>query len=50
MKRERDVVISGRTVLRCSSVEVRLEPYAIVRDLRRIGVPPQSSPDASATQ
>jgi hypothetical protein len=39
MKRERAVVISGRTVLRCSSVEIRLEPFTIVHDLRQAGVP-----------
>jgi hypothetical protein len=40
MERERDVVISGRVVLRCASVELRLDPQRIVRDLRRAGVPP----------
>lgn len=39
MLRERQVVLSGRSVLRCSSIEIRLEPLAIVRDLRRAGVP-----------
>lgn len=39
MKRERDVVIAGRVVLRCSSVEIRLEPAAILHDLARAGVP-----------
>ena len=39
MKRERSVVVSGRSVLRCSSIEIRLEPWSIVRDLVEIGVP-----------
>lgn len=39
MKRERAIVISGRTVLRCSSVEIRLEPHEIIADLVAIGVP-----------
>ena len=39
MKRERDVVISKNTVLRCASVEIRLEPWTILRDLIRAGVP-----------
>jgi hypothetical protein len=39
MKRERAVVVQGDTVLRCSSLELRLEPLDIVADLRRIGVP-----------
>jgi hypothetical protein len=46
MKRERSVVISGRTVLRCSSVEIRLEPEDIVEDLRLIGIPPATAPAA----
>jgi hypothetical protein len=40
MRRERAVVISGRRVLRCASVEIRLDPQAIVEDLIAIGVPP----------
>jgi hypothetical protein len=40
MGRERAVVISGRRVLRCSSVELRTDPAAIIEDLRAIGVPP----------
>ena len=40
MKRERSVVIQSSRVLRCSSVEIRLDPQDIVDDLRRIGVPP----------
>jgi hypothetical protein len=39
MKRERSVVVSGRTVLRCSSVEIRLEPADIMTDLVAVGVP-----------
>jgi hypothetical protein len=39
MKRERAVVIQGDTVLRCSSLELRLEPEDVMADLRRIGVP-----------
>lgn len=39
MKRERAVVIQGDTVLRCSSIELRLEPHDVMEDLRRIGVP-----------
>ena len=38
MERERQVVLSGRVVLRCSSVELKAEPQAIVRDLRAAGV------------
>lgn len=48
MKRERGVVISGRTVLRCSSIEVRLEPDDIMADLIEIGVPPRFVRDCSA--
>jgi hypothetical protein len=39
MKRERAVVIQGDTVLRCSSIELRLEPEDVMADLVRIGVP-----------
>jgi hypothetical protein len=39
MKRERGVALSSTTVLRCASVEIRLEPHGIVADLRRAGVP-----------
>ncbi len=39
MKRERAVVIQGDSVLRCSSVELRLEPEDVMADLRQIGVP-----------
>ena len=39
MRRERAVVIQGDTVLRCSSIELRLEPADVMADLRAIGVP-----------
>ncbi len=39
MSRERAIVISQRLVLRCSSIEIRLDPDAIINDLRNIGVP-----------
>lgn len=39
MRRERDLVISGRVVLRCSSIELRLSPDDIMRDLYAVGVP-----------
>jgi hypothetical protein len=39
MKRERAVVLSRSTVLRCASVELRLEPWEVMSDLRRAGVP-----------
>jgi hypothetical protein len=39
MKRERSIVVGGSSVLRCSSIEIRLEPEAIAQDLRAIGVP-----------
>jgi hypothetical protein len=39
MKRERSVVVSRRWVLRATTFEVRLEPAAIARDLRALGVP-----------
>lgn len=44
MKRERSVVVSGRTVLRCSSIEIRLEPDDIVLDLAAVGVPRSHDP------
>jgi len=47
MRRERAVVISGASVLRCTSVELRFSPYDIVTDLLAIGVPPLD-PDSSA--
>jgi hypothetical protein len=40
MKRERSVVIHGDTVLRCSTIELRLEAADVMDDLRRVGVPP----------
>jgi hypothetical protein len=39
MKRERAVVLSRSTVLRCASIELRLEPWAVVADLREAGIP-----------
>jgi hypothetical protein len=33
-------VIQGDTVLRCSSIELRLEPADVMADLRKVGVPP----------
>lgn len=39
MRRERAVVLSTSTVLRCASVELRLEPLSVTDDLRRAGVP-----------
>ena len=39
MRRERQVVISRRWVLRTSSAEVRLDPAAVVADLIAMGVP-----------
>lgn len=48
MKRERAEVISGRTVLRCSSIEVRLQPGEVLDDLQSVGVPTIFVPEASA--
>lgn len=42
MKRERAVVLSRSTVLRCASIELRLEPLGVLADLRRAGVPPRA--------
>lgn len=39
MRRERDLVVGGRIVLRCSSTEIRLCPDEIIRDLSAVGVP-----------
>ncbi len=39
MARERELVIDGRRVLRCSSLEVRCDAHRIARDLLAIGVP-----------
>lgn len=47
MRRERAVVLSGRTVLRCASVEIRLDPSSLVRDLVAAGVP-AARPGSSA--
>jgi very-short-patch-repair endonuclease len=44
MTRERAVVLTGRSVLRCASIELRLAPEAVVADLRAIGVPPAAGP------
>lgn len=38
-KRERGIVIGGAMVLRCSSIELRLEPDDVMDDLRAAGVP-----------
>jgi hypothetical protein len=48
MQRERSVVVSGRTVLRCSSVELRLDPWSVIRDLVEIGLPTGFVCDSSA--
>jgi hypothetical protein len=42
MNRERAVVLSRSTVLRCASIELRLEPWEVMRDLRTAGVPHSS--------
>jgi hypothetical protein len=39
MPRERGVVLSGRTVLRCSAAELRTAPRDVTDDLRAAGVP-----------
>ena len=39
MRRERAVVVSGDTVLRCSTIELRLERADVLADLKAIGVP-----------
>ena len=39
MKRERQVVISRSTVLRCASIELRLDPWDVLRDLTKAGLP-----------
>jgi hypothetical protein len=41
MGRERELVISRREVLRCSSYELRRQPERVAADLARIGVPPR---------
>jgi len=49
-RRERSVVVGGATVLRCSSIEIRLNPGDVLDDLRAIGVPPDSSSGRSRNQ
>jgi len=39
MRRERSLVVGGVTVLRATSVELRLEPGTVVADLLAAGVP-----------
>ena len=41
IKRERSVVVQGDTVLRCSTIELRLEAADVLDDLKRAGVPSQ---------
>jgi hypothetical protein len=43
---ERAVVLSRSTVLRCASVELRLEPWEVIADLRRAGVRDSSAPSS----
>ena len=51
MPRERGVVLSGRTVLRCSAAELRTAPRDVTDDLRAAGVPRlQSSVSADQVQ
>ena len=38
MARERELVIDGRIVIRCTARELRDEPERIVRDLIALGV------------
>ena len=42
MKRERAVVVQGDTVLRCSSMELRLEANDVIADLRRSECRPET--------
>lgn len=44
MKRERLLVISTGKVLRCSSIEARLDPDGVAHDLRAAGVPAAQGP------
>lgn len=44
MKRERAVVLSRSTVLRCASIELRLEPWVVMADLREAGIPRADPP------
>lgn len=46
MQRERDVVLSGRVVLRCGALEIRLEPDRIMADLEQAGIPRVRRPAA----
>lgn len=39
MRREREIALSGRTVLRCSSIELRISPWEVIADLVTAGVP-----------
>lgn len=39
IRRQRSLMADGVTIVRCSSIELRLEPGIIVRDLRALGVP-----------
>ena len=48
MRRERAIVLTGRAVLRCASVELRLDPSGIIDDLRQFGVPTRFVRDRSA--
>lgn len=45
MVREREQVIAGRRVLRCSSLEIRHKPDRVMRDLVAAGVPLRSRPN-----
>jgi hypothetical protein len=42
LRRERDLVISGRRVLRCTASEARMDQSALVADLLALGVPTTS--------
>jgi hypothetical protein len=43
MKRERDIVVSGRRVLRATANEARYEQAGLARDLRAAGIPTELS-------
>lgn len=47
MPRERAVVVSGRTVLRCSALELRVTPTLVTDDLAAAGVLRSLSADSS---
>lgn len=47
IRRERSVVVSRRWVLRATGLELRLEPAAVARDLRAMGVPTLAELSAS---